>query len=190
MTMMLHNYRSRQSHRTLNGINPSSGFRDMGSAKSGPSAAWFDKFFAHGQAHMGQMGKYLWQCTTTSLGKVHETLNGLNPSNNFKDMNSAKSGPNLGQIWQVFGPWASLYGANGQMTTTVHNYGLRQFHRTLNGENPSSGYTDMGSASLAAARPPGRPPTRPPARTVTTIPLQPGALRGKKWRASLFSGTC
>ena len=30
----------------------------------------------------------------------------------------------------------------------------------------------MGSASLAAAR--------PPARTVTTIPLQPGGLRGKK----------
>ena len=30
----------------------------MGSAKSGPSAAWFDKFLAHGQAHMGQMGKY------------------------------------------------------------------------------------------------------------------------------------
>ena len=29
----------------------------MGSAKSGPSAAWFDKFLAHEQAHMGQMGK-------------------------------------------------------------------------------------------------------------------------------------
>ena len=56
MTMMLHNYRSRQFHRTLNGINPSSGFRDMGSTKSGPSAAWFDKFLAHGQAHIGQMG--------------------------------------------------------------------------------------------------------------------------------------
>ena len=26
----------------------------MGSAKSGPSAAWFDKFLTHGQAHMGQ----------------------------------------------------------------------------------------------------------------------------------------
>ena len=26
----------------------------MGSAKSGPSAAWFDKFLAHGQAHMGK----------------------------------------------------------------------------------------------------------------------------------------
>ena len=32
MTMMLHNYRSTQFHRTSNGINPSSDFRDMGSA--------------------------------------------------------------------------------------------------------------------------------------------------------------
>ena len=29
----------------------------MGSAKSGPSATWFDKYLAHGQAHMVQMGK-------------------------------------------------------------------------------------------------------------------------------------
>ena len=29
----------------------------MGFAKSGPSAAWFDKFLANEQAHMGQMGK-------------------------------------------------------------------------------------------------------------------------------------
>ena len=56
MTIMLHNYRSRKFHRTSNGINPFSGFRDMGSAKSGPSAALFDKFSAHGQAHMGQIG--------------------------------------------------------------------------------------------------------------------------------------
>ena len=57
MTLMLHNYRSRQFHRTSNGINPSSGSKDMGSAKSGPSAAWFDKFLADGQTHVGQMGK-------------------------------------------------------------------------------------------------------------------------------------
>ena len=107
--------------------------------------------------------------------QVHETLNGVNPSSNFRDMRSAKSGPNLWQIWQVFCPWASPYRANGHMTMTVHTYRPRQFHRTLNGENPSSGYRDMGSASLAA----GRPPARPPARTVTTIPLQPGGLRGK-----------
>ena len=48
---------SRQFHRTSNGINPSSGFKDMGSTKSGPSGAWFDKFLAHEQAHIGQMGK-------------------------------------------------------------------------------------------------------------------------------------
>ena len=120
--------------------------------------------------------------------QVHETLNGVNPSSSFRDMRSAKSGSNLWQIWQVFGPWASPYGANGQMSMTVHNYRPRKFHRTSNGENPSSGYRDMGSASLAAARPTARPPyrqsarppARPPARTVTTIPLQPGGLRGKK----------
>ena len=53
--------------------------------------------------------------------QVHKTLNGVNPSSRFRDLRSAKSGPNLCQIWQVFGPWASPYGANGQMTTTVHN---------------------------------------------------------------------
>ena len=57
MALMLHNYRLRQFHRTSNGINPSSGFKDIGSAKSDPSAAWFDKFLAHGQTHIGQMGK-------------------------------------------------------------------------------------------------------------------------------------
>ena len=49
MTMMLHNYRPRKLHRTLNGIIPSSGFRGMGSAKSGPSAAWFGKFWTMGK---------------------------------------------------------------------------------------------------------------------------------------------
>ena len=44
------------------------------------------------------------------------------------------------------------------MSMTVHNYRPRQFHRTSNGENLSSGYRDMGSASLAADRPPARPP--------------------------------
>ena len=54
---MLHNYRSRQFYITSNGINPSSSFRDAASTKSGPSAASFGKFWARGQAHMGQMGK-------------------------------------------------------------------------------------------------------------------------------------
>ena len=50
MTMMLHNYRSRQFHRSSNDINPSSGFRDTGSINFGPSVA-------NGQAHKEQMGK-------------------------------------------------------------------------------------------------------------------------------------
>ena len=104
--------------------------------------------------------------------QVRKTLNGVHPSSSFKDMCSAKSGPNLWQIWQVFGPWASPYRANGQMIMTMHNYRPRKFHRTLNGENPWSRYRNMGSASLAA--------TRPPAWTLTTIPLQPKGLRVKK----------
>ena len=53
--------------------------------------------------------------------QLHETLNGVNPSSRFRDLCSAKSGPNLCQIWQVFDPWASPYGANGQMTMAVHS---------------------------------------------------------------------
>ena len=110
--------------------------------------------------------------------QVHKTLNGVNPSSSFRDMRSAKSGPNLWQIWQVFGPWASPYGANGQITMTVHNYRPRQFHRTSNGENPSSGYRDMGSASLAAARPAAHPPE--PWRQYPSSPKGWGVKRGPR----------
>ena len=53
--------------------------------------------------------------------QVHETLHGVHPSSGFRDMRSAKSGPILWQIWQVFGPWARTYRKKGQMTMTVHN---------------------------------------------------------------------
>ena len=43
----------------------------------------------------------------------------------------------------------------------------------------------MGSANLAAARPAAHPP---PTRTVTTIPLQSGGLRGKKWDEITWGG--
>ena len=100
---------------------------------------------------MEQIGKLQWRCTTKSL--VHKTLNGLNPSSGFRDQHSEKTEPNLHQIWQVFGPWASLHEANRLMTMTVHSYRSRQFQRTSYGENPSSGYRDVGYASLAAACP-------------------------------------
>ena len=53
ITMALHNHRSRQFHRTSNGVNLSSAFGDLD-----PTDARFDKFLAHGQAHMEQMGKW------------------------------------------------------------------------------------------------------------------------------------
>ena len=162
MTMM-HSYWSRQFQRTQNGINPSSGFRDMGSAKSDPSAAIFDKFFGPGASPHGANGQITMTLHNYRSRQVHETLNWVNPSSSFRDMRSAKSGPNLWQIWQVFGPCASPYGANGHMTMTVHTYRPRQFHRTSNGENPSSGYRDMGSTSLAVAHP-VRDDNTPPVR--------------------------
>ena len=52
MTMMLHNYRSRQFY-----INPSNSFRDM-ATKSGPSVASFDKFWAKGKPIWGKWANY------------------------------------------------------------------------------------------------------------------------------------
>ena len=49
------------------------------------------------------------KCHDYKSRQVHKTLNGVNPSSGFRDMHSAKSGPNLCQIWEVFGPWASPY---------------------------------------------------------------------------------
>ena len=82
---------------------------------------------------------------------------------------------NVAQLQVYINPWNFKWGksiqsiqhfpyeANGQMTITVHTYRTTQFHRTSNGENPSSGYRDMGSASLAATRL-DRDNNTPPAR--------------------------
>ena len=92
--------------------------------------------------------------------QVHETLNGVNPSSSFRDVCVPQNlDPICGKFDKFFGPWASPYGAKGQMTMTVHNYRPKQFHRTLNGENLSSRkplqryeFRKFGS------RPPARPP--------------------------------
>ena len=122
----------------------------MGSAKSGSSAAWFDKLLASPYGANGQITMTMHNYRPKQL---HEILNGVN----FKWGKSiAKTGPNLRQIWQLFGPWASPYGANGQRTMAVHNYRPRQFHRTSG--KIRQAVTDMGSASLAGARPAAHPP--------------------------------
>ena len=118
-------------------------------------AAWFDKFFGP------------W------ASQVHETLNGINLSSGFNDMRSAKSGP-----------WASPYGADGQMIMTVHNYRPIQFHRTSN-EKIRQAVTEIWVPQFR------QPPAHPPTRAVKTIPTPPPppqppppphrrGLRGKK----------
>ena len=52
--------------------------------------------------------------------------NGANLSSGFRDMHSAICRPYWHQIQNVFGPWASQYGTNGQMIMTVLNYRSRQ----------------------------------------------------------------
>ena len=175
---MLHNYSSRQFHITSNGINPSSGFRDMISTKSGPSAASFDTFWAMGKPMWGKWANYYgsaqplrWRqngrdsvsnhqphdclfnrlfrrrskktsklrvtglCVGNSPGPVNSPHKwpvtrkmfpfddvimttsldkSIIPSIGSKYLHSAKSGPNLCQIWHVFGPWPRPYGANGK----------------------------------------------------------------------------
>ena len=81
-----------------------------------PICGKFDKFLAHGQAHMGPMGKWPWQCTTTGLDNSTE--------HRMEKIRQAVTEIWVPQVWQ--------------------------------------------------------PPARPPARTVTTIPLQPEGLMGKK----------
>ena len=68
---------------------------------------WASRYGANGQITM-TMHKY-------RSRQFHETSNGVNPPSSYRDTHSAKCGPNLWQIWQVFGSWASPYGANGQI---------------------------------------------------------------------------
>ena len=89
-------------------------------------------------------------------------------------MYSTKSGSQWYLIGQVFCPWASSYGTNGQITMMLHNLRSRQFHRSFEQTNfPQQFQMICDLQSLVA--------TCQPARISTTIPLQPRGLRGKKW---------
>ena len=83
-----------------------------------PICGKFDKFLAHGKGHIGQMGKWPWQCTTKGLDNSTKLR--------IEKIRQAVTKIWVPQVWQ----------------------------------------------------PPARA-ARPPAQTVTTIPLQPGGLRGK-----------
>ena len=166
MTMMLHNYRSRRFHRASNSINPSSGFRDMASTKSGPMLLYLRSFGPWASPY-GANGQITMAVHNYKSRQVHKTLNGLNQSSGFRDLRSAKTGPNLCHIWQVFfcpwatfttwGKWANDHDiAQLQAQTIPQNFNWRKSVKRLEIWVPQI--------------------WQPPAQTVTTIPLQPGGL--------------
>ena len=86
MTTMLHNYRSRQFHRTSNGINPSSGFRDTVFRKVWPKCCLFWQVSGHWTSPYGANGQITMPMHNYMSRQVHKTLNGVNPSSSFRDM--------------------------------------------------------------------------------------------------------
>ena len=66
-----------------------------------PICGKFDKFLAHGQAHMGRMGKWPWQCTTTGLDNSTELW--------MEDIRQAVTEIWVPQLWQPLAqppePW-------------------------------------------------------------------------------------
>ena len=108
--------------------------------------------------------------------QVHETLNGVNPSSGFRDMRSAKSGPNLWQIWQVFGPWASLYiGKMGKWPWQCTTTGLDNCIE-LRMEKIRQAVTDIWVPQVW--QPPARPPAHPTARPYGPWRQYPSSPKG------------
>ena len=125
--MPVHNYRSRQVHETLNGVHPSSGFRDMRSAKSGPNLWQIWQVFGHGQAHIGHMGKWPWQCTTRGL-------------DNSTKLRMEKIRQAVTDIWvpQVWQPPARPPGPWRQYPSSPDGWGVKwvsDWDRSLSGGN-------------------------------------------------------
>ena len=65
-------------------------------------------------------GKMTMMLPNYRSSQFHRTSNRENLSNSFRDMHSTKYGQDWYQIWQVFGPWTSPYGASRQMTIILH----------------------------------------------------------------------
>ena len=87
ITMTVHNYNSKQTHKTLNGLNPSGAVSEICIQQSlDPICAKFDKFLVHGQTHMGQMTMTVHNYRPRQF---HRTWNEENPSSSYRDTGSA-----------------------------------------------------------------------------------------------------
>ena len=79
-----------------------------------PICGKFDKFLAHGQAHMGQMGKWPWQCTTRGL-------------DNSTELRMEKIRQAVTEIWvpQVWQPPARPPGPWRQYPSSPEGWGVK-----------------------------------------------------------------
>ena len=82
ITITMHNYKSGQVHKTLNGLNPSSGFK-----KSAFHEVWTQ--FVPNLTSFWSMGKPIWGKWPRQCGQFHRSLNGENPSSGWGDMSSS-----------------------------------------------------------------------------------------------------
>ena len=86
-----------------------------------PICAKFDKFLAHGQAHMGQMGKWPWRCTTTGL-------------DNSTELRMEKIHQAVTEIWvpKVWQPPAHPPGPWRQYPSSPEGWGVKTITTPLN----------------------------------------------------------
>ena len=84
-----------------------------------PICTKFDKFLGHGQAHLGQMGKWPWRCTTTGL-------------DNSTELRMEKIHQAVTEIWvpQVWQPPARPPGPWRQYPSSPEGWGVKRWYDT------------------------------------------------------------
>ena len=94
ITMTVHNYKSRQVHKTLNGLNPSSVSEICISQSLDPICAKLDKFLVHARASpYGVNGQMITAVHNYRPRQFHRTWNRENPSSSYRDMDSTSQPP-------------------------------------------------------------------------------------------------
>ena len=133
MTIMLHNYMSTQFPRTLNREKFSIQLFQRYASCSMGKPIWVKWACDHNAAQLQVLPIPKKICVAVTDICILQSL-----------------GPRWYLIWKFFGPWASPYVSNGQMTMMLHNCRSKQFHRILNDINLSSSLRDMRSGLWAS----------------------------------------
>ena len=104
-----------------------------------PICTKFDKFLGHGQAHLGQMGKWPWRCTTTGL-------------DNSTELRMEKIHQAVTEIWvpQVWQPPARPPGPWRQYPSSPEGWGVKRCKRQT--DRQTAGRTELFLELLIATK--------------------------------------